>query len=296
LRRDHAAAPPVPTGAATIGPTGATEPAERASALRLARLHLRLGSLGLARAELEALAGSGELDEAALLDLAEVRWRTGDLPGAGEAAAAALSTGDEDVLALVIAAEAAAAASRPAEARRLAGQALERADVPLDRIFAGMPRSQIWPHDVEGAEPAQATPEATPAATSGGARIRASVAPRGRPVEHLEPVDVALAGPFDSERAIATARSELDRGESSTAASRLALVLRFAPSRAAAVLTVLGEFGDDADPPLDVVRGDALVQLGRDDEAQAAYRAALEALEPARRVSATTAVEGDARA
>jgi tetratricopeptide (TPR) repeat protein len=281
MRRDQATPPPVATGAATIGPTGATEPGERASALRLARLHLRLGSLGLARAELEALAGSGELDEGALLDLAEVRWRTGDLPGAGEAAAAALSTGDEDVLALVIAAEAAAAASRPAEARRLAGQALERAEVPLDRIFAGMPRSQIWPHDVEGGEAAHPTPEAAPATASGGARIRASVAPHGRPVEHLEPVDVAFAGPFDSERAITTARSELDRGESSAAASRLALVLRFAPSRAAAVLTVLGEVGDDVDPPLDVVRGDALVQLGRDDEAQAAYRAALEALDRA---------------
>ncbi|MFN8631135.1 MAG: hypothetical protein U0838_12715 [Chloroflexota bacterium] len=41
----------------------------------------------LARAELEALAGRGRLDDAALLDLAEVRWRTGDLGGAGDAAA-----------------------------------------------------------------------------------------------------------------------------------------------------------------------------------------------------------------
>jgi len=130
------ARPSGPTGGAatpTIGPSGPTEPERRAVALRLARLHLRLGSLGLARAELEALAGSGELDEPALLDLAEVRWRTGDLPGAGEAANAALSTGDESVLALVVAAEAAAAASRPAEARRLAGRALERC-APLGEL------------------------------------------------------------------------------------------------------------------------------------------------------------------
>ena len=39
-----------------------------------------------ARAELESLAGHGMLDDEALLDLAEVRWRTGDLAGAGEAA------------------------------------------------------------------------------------------------------------------------------------------------------------------------------------------------------------------
>jgi hypothetical protein len=52
--------------------------------LRLAGLHLRMGSLALARAELESLAGRGMLDEAALLDLAEVRWRTGDPADAGE--------------------------------------------------------------------------------------------------------------------------------------------------------------------------------------------------------------------
>jgi predicted negative regulator of RcsB-dependent stress response len=62
------------------------------------------------------------------------------------------------------------------------------------------------------------------------------------------------------------------------------------------VLTVLGELGDDADPPLDVVRGDALVQLGRDDEAQAAYRAALEGLEPGRDGTPTTAADADADA
>ena len=42
-------------------------------------LHLRLGSLALARVELETLAGVGALDDAGPVDLAEVRWRTGDL-------------------------------------------------------------------------------------------------------------------------------------------------------------------------------------------------------------------------
>ena len=58
-------------------------PAQREDApelqVRLARVHLRTGSLSLARVELEKLAGSGLLDVASMLDLAEVRWRTGDL-------------------------------------------------------------------------------------------------------------------------------------------------------------------------------------------------------------------------
>src|SRR5215204_5746252 len=93
--------------------------------LRLATLHLRMGSFSLARAELESLAGRGMLDDAALLDLAEVRWRTGDLAGAGEAANALLTRGRGDALALVIAAESVSAQGRPGEARRLAARALE---------------------------------------------------------------------------------------------------------------------------------------------------------------------------
>ncbi len=53
--------------------------AERGADLRLARLHVRGGAYALARAELEALAGSDGLDRDGILDLAEVRWRTGDL-------------------------------------------------------------------------------------------------------------------------------------------------------------------------------------------------------------------------
>jgi hypothetical protein len=114
---------------------------------RLAGIHLRLGLLGLARAELEALAGSGGLDNEALVFLAEARWRTGDLVGAGEAAQAYLTAGGDDVIALVIAAEATSAVGRPSEARRLAGLAINRADVPLEHLFAGMRRSTIWPAD-----------------------------------------------------------------------------------------------------------------------------------------------------
>ena len=63
----------------------ATRSAGRAS-LALARLHLRVGSFALARADFETLAGEAPLDDGALVDLAEACWRTGDIGLAGEAA------------------------------------------------------------------------------------------------------------------------------------------------------------------------------------------------------------------
>jgi hypothetical protein len=126
-------------------PTALPVPAERPLELRLAAIHLRTGVLALARAELETSAGRGELDDAALLDLAEVRWRTDDVTGAGEAAAAYFATGREDTLALVIATEATASLGRSTEARRLATRALARGDVPLDSIFRGIRPSSYWP-------------------------------------------------------------------------------------------------------------------------------------------------------
>ena len=81
-------------------------PARRDPDLVLARVHLLLGSLSLARTELETLAGRDALDDDAIRDLAEARWRTGDVLGAGEAATAWLEAHPDDVLGLVIAAEA----------------------------------------------------------------------------------------------------------------------------------------------------------------------------------------------
>ena len=138
--------------AAGSGPESNVAAAVRDADLVIARLHLRLGSLSLARAELEAMAGKDGLDDEGIVDLAEVRWRTGDLAGAGEAATARLETHPDDVVALVIAAETQADLGRPSEARRLAGRALARYDGPIDPIFAGMPRSSIWPTD-PGAPP-----------------------------------------------------------------------------------------------------------------------------------------------
>ena len=63
-------------------------------------------------------AARDELDRSGLLDLAEARWRTGDLAAAGEAAEAAIRRGaSSDPLAFVIAAEAVAALG-PARRRR----------------------------------------------------------------------------------------------------------------------------------------------------------------------------------
>jgi hypothetical protein len=120
----------------------------RTADLTLARVHLRLGCLALARAELESLAGRDELDDAGMVDLAEARWRTGDIAGAGEVASAVLGDGDDGpLITLVVAAEAALARGRPTEARRYSTRALEEAAGRIDDVFAGMPRGPVWPTD-----------------------------------------------------------------------------------------------------------------------------------------------------
>ena len=213
-----------------------------ALALRLARLHLRMGSLALARAELESFAGAGTLDEAALVDLAEVRWRTGDLAGAGEAARAALARDIQDPLAYVIAAEAIAAMGRPAEAKRLAGHALEGMDVTLDTLFAGMPRSAIWPGDPE--------PEVAPSV-------------RAREEEDRSPASAAAAEAF------AGGRGALAAGDIPSAALRLSVAIRLEPKFAQGVLAAIGERATV--PLLALVAGDALRLLGREHDALEAY-------------------------
>jgi len=151
---------PVP---APVPPQGEVEDAPEWQ-VRLARVHLRTGSLSLARVELEKLAGLGLLDAASMFYLAEVRWRTGDLAGAGTAASAYLAGGGGEALGFVIAAEAASVADRPAEARRHAGRALERSHVSLETYFAGIPRRLTWPQEA-GASPVL---PARPVARKGG--------------------------------------------------------------------------------------------------------------------------------
>ena len=218
-------------------------PAARLPNLRLATLHLRMGMLPLARAELEAAAGRGKLDEPALLDLAEARWRTGDLAGAGEAAHAALSRNVEAPIAYVIAAESIAALGRPSEARRLAGRALEKAGGSLDALFAGMPRASIWPADP--------VPEAVASPS------------RARPAPGEGPASAAAAESF------AGGRAALASGDVAAASLRLGVAIRLEPGFAQGVLDALGDRTDE--PALALVAGDALRLLGRESEALEAF-------------------------
>jgi tetratricopeptide (TPR) repeat protein len=272
---------------------------ERAPDLVLARLHLRLGSLSLARAELETLAGKDMLDADGVVDLAEARWRTGDIAGAGEAAALVLDDDEGPVLALIVAAEAAADRGRPTEARRLAAKALAIADGSIDALFAGMPRSPAWPPDPAAPPPSPTTmfdgPAAGRAATGRAAtpeRRQSSREPAPPPTPPSEAEEAATgAGLWDEdlaaaaeaaaesqaaidaslptgEEALDAGRAALDAGDVTGAALQLGIVLRMAPALAPAVIDLVGERHD---PGLALVRGDAYRLVGRELDARRAY-------------------------
>jgi len=277
----------------TIASSTPADADERGADLVLARVHLRMGSLGLARAELEALAGRTGLDDEGIRDLAEVRWRTGDLPGAGEAAAAYLETKPDDALCLVISAELQASLGRPGEARRLAGQALTKSNEPVDRIFAGMPRSPIWPVD-PGAEvepvgtlftdlPAQTRPDiglpaeaflAGAAAAAASDEPVASPAPDGPGLWDAHGGALAATLPSATEL-LARSRAAVEGGRPGQAAAGLALALRADPTLAPQILDLLA---GRPEPVLALVRGDAHRIVGHEAEAMRDYSAAVAAM------------------
>jgi len=264
---------------------------ERAADLVLARVHLRLGSLGLARAELESLAGRNGLDDEGIRDLAEARWRTGDLPGAGEAAAMYLESRPDDALGLVILAELQASLGRPAEARRLAGRALTKSNEPVDRIFAGMPRSPIWPID-PGAPvepvgtlftdlPALAWPdiglpaEQTDGALETAAEAETAPSPGGPGLWDAHGGTLAATLPSASEL-LARSKVAVEAGRPGQAAAGLALALRADPALALPVLELLA---GRQEPVLALVRGDAHRIVGHEAEAMRDYAAAVAAMD-----------------
>ncbi len=273
--------------------------AGRPTHLWLARIHLRTGSYGLARAELETAAGLGDLDDEGLLDLAEIRWRTGDLSGAGDAADAYLAAGGADVLGFVIAAEAMAALGRPGEARRLARSALDRTNEPLDALFAGISRSGVWPHDpLAPGEPvgtlfpvgpgstAQrpgvfSTPSAASAVTRGGSLDEAARADAASPAEpgfwddHGDVDQSAVVAAPDPGTELAVARAAIAAGQRSAGAIHLAIALRLDPGLAPAVLELAA---DQPGPIFDLLRGDAYHLAGNEPSARRAYAAAASAL------------------
>jgi hypothetical protein len=272
---------------------------ERAADLVLARLHLRLGSLGLARAELETMAGRNALDDDGIRDLAEVRWRTGDLAGAGDAAAAYLAIQPGDVISLVITAETQANLGRPGEARRLAGQALAGSPGPIDALFAGMPRSSVWPVDTgDPIEPAGTlfadleTPHASwavapsepagPDVDEAQTAARAAAAtpdPEGPGLWEAQESTIARGLP-DPAELLERSRAALAAGRPGQAAAGMALALRADPGLAPAVLDLIA---GRPEPVLALVRGDANSIVGHGPEAMRDYAAAVAAIGAERR-------------
>ena len=265
---------------ATDSPATPEHPAaERGADLRLARLHVRGGAYALARAELEALAGTDDLDRDGILDLAEVRWRSGDLAGASVAAAAWLEDGTDagapGALANVICAEAAAARGlTDAAAAHVEAAAPGLGDrATLDALLAGIAARAVWPWEPE-APAASVTPTAppeappsSPAATVPGP-IVGGLQP-GRPA-----VSDAVVAPAAAQ--LAGAGAALMRDAPERAVVLLALALRADRAAAESVLAAL-----DATEPAPshaaafaFVRGEALRAVGRHEESRIAYASA----------------------
>jgi len=277
---------------------------------RFATLHLRLGGLALARAELEDIQRRSQLDAPGLADLAEARWRSGDLGAAATAAADHLAAGGSRPIARVIAAEAATAAGRPGEARAHVDALGPVEAEALDHLFAGMPRRAYWPSapstpvgplsTMFGAEgsaqpgrrpptteppPTELAAEASPAQpASGGPPLMAGLWTEDEPGFGGRASAAGPRRPAEPAEELARAREELASGDPADAArglARLTLVLRLDPALAAAVL---GALGPAREAGALLVRGDACRLLGRQLEAEAAFAAAARALEgPSRR-------------
>jgi hypothetical protein len=295
--------------------SGATKAAPSAAAVsdldgevRLARLHLRVGMLVLARSELEDLERRGLLDVAGRASLAEARWRSGDMEDAATAARAHLDAGGDDPVALCIAAEAAATDGRPGEARALMDRLGPPDAATVDALFAGMPRRAFWPsiggdatitetlfgdaghgmpaplRDRRPSPPGRTVPGREPGAGHQRAATSPSVRSVPGPREVLDSTDPGLwpEGAAAAEGAQAGTGQSLDidpllelaqaREELSTDAERglvrLSLVLRIDPTLAPAVLDAVSM---RREPAAELIRGDAQRLLGRHLEAEAAF-------------------------
>lgn len=266
---------------------------------RLARLHLRGGLLALARAELEHMAGADTLDVSGLADLAEVRWRNGDLLGAAEAASAHLESGGDEPMAMIICAEALDHDGHLLDARALAARALERVGGQIDRLFAGQPRSSAWSSTgstqlplapgtmtwgglAGGVEVHQPEPSiwAASAAVTDDAPAHDAAMPAGSDSSLAERVEVSGAAGRELEAIEGAITAQRLNG----VPERLALLLR--TDRALAPLILV-----QADRALAAVRrddpivaglhllcGDTLRALGRESDATAAFGRSLRAV------------------
>lgn len=234
----------------------------RSAEVRLSRLHLRGGMLGLARASLEHLAGTGSLDREAFADLAEARWRAGDVDGAAEAAEAHLQARGDEPIARVIAAEHAAREGRILDARQLATQVHGQVGDGLERLFAAEPRSAVWPPAAPGWMDAHAALPGRYGLLVGGAEVADPgpdtwpTAPTDSDQRRLPAPSPALvhtsqdAAPFgvsvqdaaersrEVDRELQAAERDLARGDLVALADRLGLLLRRDPALAPVILSV----------------------------------------------------------
>ena len=301
---------PVATSDAPLpGPTDDQAAATARSAdARLARVHLRGGLLTLARATLESMAGAGTLDRDAMADLAEVRWRSGDLEGAADAARAHQASGGEEPLAALIIAEDMARSGREADANPIAGSLYERVGGAMDVLFANEPRSAIWPPEDEGwmasgaAEPGHwgllvggsevAAPSAStwelepivqPVTAAAPAFMPARRGAVGHPGGATSTGAVVMGGRLAGEE-LEVVDQAIAAGDIAAAVARLAVLLRLDPALAPIILSSADRAAATASgssrhlSAIHLVRGDAYRSLGRDNEAAAAYQAAHQAL------------------
>ena len=202
----------------------------------------------LARAELEAAAGDRRLDDAAIVDLAEARWRTGDSVGAGRPtrpAARPTRTGRTTVGPVI------AARGRRRGPRRCRGRRR-----PSSRRCSSGGRLP-WRTSSRGClRPRPAWPDGTtrparpyPAAASWRAGHQAA---RSRPSsrsERARAIARAVGGPVatttdghaaDPQAAFTAGSDALAAGDRDAAALHLAVALRLSPALAPAILSAIG--------------------------------------------------------
>lgn len=296
----------------------AASAADRREDLRVALIHLRLGELALARAELEDLLRRDVLGIDGFAALAEARWRTGDGALATDAALAHLEGGGNDDVALCIAAEAAAAEGMASEARALMDRLPSADAATLDALFAGMPRRAFWPAGpvdrsdpeelrrpsdrfgpIRQGSPGLSGPDTTPAdAGEPAVGLRAVPGPR-------EVIDATAGEGWEAARRAAETQSaamppaerparsrrvkgqldpaaELERARSELEAKPESALLRLSlvlRHDPTLAPSVLELLRLRRDPMAALVRGDAQRLLGRHLEAEAAFDAAAESLE-----------------
>lgn len=254
-----------------------TGDADTSADRRLASLHLRLGALLLARAELESLAARELLGPAGLADLAEARWRTGELAQAAEAAAAHLVAGGDQPVARVILAEAEAANGHTAESRAHVAALRATPGDALVAIFAGMPQRAIWPSEVALAGSSGRAPATGESPPEAGSKPRGR-AGRGRADQRSPSRSASQTLPEPADL-VPQALEDMRSGDPErmvVGLARLGLALRLDPNLAPAVIDALSR---RREPAALLVRGDAYRILGRLLESEAAYAAAAAALD-----------------